>query len=137
MVAQVVLPAPDVPCVFSHFSHSLLWCRYAVCLSLNTPTPTPTPTPTHTRLDPIAGTPQFVLSENPDLQCYTGQWKSFFLPASIAVGVLWVGMLPIMTAFFSVRAAYRVKWAFKSQGSSTMSHLDRNVNKDIARFGCT
>ncbi len=82
--------------------------------------------------------PQFVLSENPDIECYTGEWKSFFLPASIAVGVLWVALLPILTAAFSVRAAYRVKWAFKQRDrdSHTMAKLDRNVNRDIARFGC-
>ncbi len=29
---------------------------------------------------------RFVLAENPDLECYTGQWKSFFFPACVYVG---------------------------------------------------
>ena len=77
----------------------------------------------------------YVLTANPELACFQGEWSSFFLPAGLIVGIGWVFALPFIMAILSINAANRV---FKSTvGDIEAANTDVSITRDIARFGCT
>jgi hypothetical protein len=51
---------------------------------------------------------RFVLADNPDIICFTGEWNSFYRVVSIMVGIVWVAGLPVATAILARKAAHGV-----------------------------